>query len=180
MNIIISFLLLIISSNALASAILQFPKLKCSTGTLQLNIVDVSFCPLKSNLERISFLGLTEKTVTILNNGEELTIGLNPPDISISNLHKKFNLTVHEFFLSLYEGTLKTDNLGLIKKAFDIDKSNKMKVYKKGNLFAFTITGSNVEYDRVYLNKIDSDMIYQITGEFDEKGVLDILSRIEY
>ncbi|MCC9660980.1 MULTISPECIES: hypothetical protein [unclassified Pseudoalteromonas] len=177
---VIPFLLLITSSNVFATNVIQFPKSKCSTDTFQLNIVDISFCPTRDDLKRINFLGLSNHTVTILNNDKELTIGLNPPDIAISNLHKKFNLTVHEFFLRLYTNSLKTNKLDAIKKAFDIDSSNKMKVYRKGDLFAFTITGSNVDYDRVYLNKVESEVIYQITGEFDELELLEILSRLEY
>ncbi|TGE75428.1 hypothetical protein C7Y70_20560 [Pseudoalteromonas sp. KS88] len=180
MKIIIPFFLLIISNNVFATNVIQFPESKCSTDTLQLNIVDVSFCPVKHDLKKINFLGLSAHTVTILNNGKELTIGVNPPDIAISNLHQKFNMTVHEFFLNLYGNTLNTDKLDGIKEAFDIDNSNKMKVYRKDDLFAFTITGSNVDYDRIYLNKVDSDLIYQITGEFDEHELLEILSRIQY
>ncbi|KAF7764861.1 hypothetical protein PCIT_b0950 [Pseudoalteromonas citrea] len=175
------FLLLIISDNVFATNnVKQFPNSKCSAGTLQLNIVDVSFCPMKDDLKKISFLGLSDHTVTIFNNGKELTIGINPPDVAISNLHKKFNITVHEFFLNLYANSLKTDKLSVIKEAFDIDSFNKMKVYRKDDLFAFTITGSNVDYDRIYLNKVDSDVIYQITGEFDEQELLEILSRVDY
>lgn len=177
---LIPFLLLTISSNVFAINVIQFPEPKCSKDTLQLKIVDVSFCPTIDDLKRINFLGLSDHTVTIFNNDKELTIGLNPPDVAISNLHKKFNLSVHEFFIRLYTNSLKTDKLDAIKKAFDIDVSNKMKVYRRGDLFAFTITGSNVDYDRVYLNKVDSEVIYQITGEFNELELLEILSRIQY
>ncbi|NTS77504.1 hypothetical protein HR060_11585 [Catenovulum sp. SM1970] len=181
MKIIFLFLLLLTFGNVFAANnVKQFPKSKCSAGTLQLKIVDVTFCPVRDDLKKVNFLGLSDHTVTILNNGKELTIGLNPPDVAISNLHKKFNISVHEFFLSLYENSLKTDKLSLIKEAFDIDSFNKLDVYRKADLFAFTITGTNVDYDRIYLNKVDSDVIYQITGEFDEQELLEILSRLDY
>ncbi|REL26255.1 hypothetical protein DXX93_06425 [Thalassotalea euphylliae] len=180
MKAIISLLLAIIPSTASSHDLAEYPKSICTESDLTLKIVDVSYCVPKNTLDKVDFLGLNSHTVTISNGEDELTIGLNPPNIAISNLHKKFNVSVHDFFLGLYRNTLKTEKLALIKQAFDINESNKMKVYKKGNLFAFTITGSNIDYDRVYLNKIGSDIIYQITGEYDDKQLLEILARITY
>lgn len=180
MKISILFILLITSSFIYSKPISKLPIAKCNDNYFNIKIIDLSFCVSKQKVEEIYVLGITSHTAVIKEDNSELSIGLNPPEISISNLHKKLGLTVHEFFMGLYNENLEIDNFKSIQEAFDINIQNKLSVYSDGNLFAFAITGKNIDYDRIYLNKKGSDIIYQITGEFDNKELLNILSKVVY
>ncbi len=174
------FLIFALFNTSASGSIQKFPEHSCSSFDLSLRIVDLSYCPVKNNIENIYFLGLSSQTIVVTESDKELTIGLNPPDISISNLHHKFNLSVNGFFFALYENSPKIINLKKIKQAFDIDKDNPLAIYRKNDVYAFVIMGTNNKYDRIYINKKNSDIIYQITGEFDNNELLKILARIEY
>lgn len=180
MKIGVFIILLMTSHSIFANPILKLPSTKCNGNNFSIRVVDLSFCVSKQKIEEVNLLGISSTTAIIKEDGLELSIGLNPPEISISNLHKKLGLTVHEFFMGLYSEDIDVDNFSAIKSAFDINSQNKLSVYSNGNLYAFVIIGSNVDYDRIYLNKKGSDIVYQVTGEFSSKDLLSILSKIKY
>ncbi|GAA5141042.1 hypothetical protein [Thalassotalea piscium] len=176
-----AFIILLMTSYSIyANPILKLPSTKCYDNYFSIRVVDLFYCVSKHTIEEVYLLGITSTTAVIKEGSLELSIGLNPPEISISNLHKKLGLTVHEFFMGLYSEDLDIDNFNDIKSAFDINSQNKLSVYSNGNLYAFVIIGSNVDYDRIYLNKKGSDIVYQVTGEFSGKQLLNILSKIKY
>lgn len=183
MKLLYFFIVFSFSASVLSKEVNDWPKSSCESNTVIINMKHIAYCVDKATLHNISFLsmGSNEQSVVISDEVNDLFISLNPPEISISDLHKKYGISIHNFFMALYhENNEIIKELDKVKQAFDLNGGNSMSVFKKGNLFAFVIVGLNDGFDTIYLNKIDNDIIYQITGEFDQETLLKILSNIQY
>ncbi|MEK0160941.1 hypothetical protein WLQ65_17620 [Pseudoalteromonas piscicida] len=155
-----------------------FPSASCSN-KVNIRVVDVVYCVDSTTLSKINFLGLSNQTAVVTSQDQsELAIALNPPEISLGDMHKKLNMSVNEFFHALYHSDPKVKNIAKLRSAFDIDENNPMSVYQNGDTFAFVVMGENQDYDRVYINKKGSDVIYQISGEFNQSQLNRILSSL--
>lgn len=183
MKLLYFFIVFSLSASVVSKEVSDWPKSSCESNTVKINMKHIEYCVDKSTLHNINFLsmGTDEQSMVISDEINDLFVSLNPPEISISDLHKKYGVSVHNFFMALYHDDNKIiKELDKVKQAFDLNGENSMSVFEKGNLFAFVIVGLNDGFDTIYLNKIDNDIIYQITGEFDKENVLKILSNIQY
>lgn len=163
----------------------EWPPTSCAENDVELNMKHLKFCADADDLHKIEFLSLGENQETLVlheDNGDiEFSIALNMPEISIGNLHKKNAISVNEFFIALLNDNSEViQQLPKVKQAFELNAQNKMRAYKLDNLYAFTIDSEVKSLDVIYINKKDSEYVYQINGEFTEQSVGEILSRISY
>lgn len=172
--------LLLCACTLKADNIKVYPSNICSSEDIVLQIVDLSYCAAKKAVSKVTFLGLTHQTAIIKTSDKEITIGINPAEVAIGNLHQKYDLSINQFFIKLFSERLPRKDAEKIKLSFDINSDSITSIFKKDKLYAFSIVGNNKEYDRIYLNKKGSDTIYQITGEFNEKQLVKILAAIDY
>ncbi|WP_199611694.1 hypothetical protein [Flocculibacter collagenilyticus] len=125
-------------------------------------------------------LGTSQQKAFIKTEDVELVLGSSPSHIAISDLHRRYNLTVTEFFLALANNALPLQDKSLIEATFDIRNDDHISIYQKDYYFAFSIVGAHKRNDRIYLTQKNSNEIYLINGEFDQFAAEEILSSLQF
>ncbi|MCF6440610.1 hypothetical protein L1077_14320 [Pseudoalteromonas luteoviolacea] len=173
---LILILLSIFTCTASAS---QFPQSSCSGTPYWLEVSAIKLCLEPENVSYLNVLNSKYTSMSIVYDGREYIFQVQTVENATGGLHKKYGLSAYRYFLALaLKNNLKVD-YPIAYEIHELKSEHEINVYESSEWAVFTLISNHRSFDEVFIINKKSQSIFQIGGEFDQKTIMSLLSKVK-
>lgn len=157
----------------------ELPTTSCNDTPYWLEIVAIKLCLEPKKLSYFNVLNSTRPSASLTYDGSEYIFQVQNFENATGGLHQKYGLSVYSYFLAL---TLKNNSKVNYSLAYDIHElqsQDEISVYESEQWAVFTLISNQRSFDEVFIINKDSHSLFQIGGEFDQKTIISLLSKMK-
>ena len=167
--------LFFITSCSIAST---WPELTCDNQTSWLEIRKLRLCIDKNNVNSLNIMNSSTPSVSINYKGNEYIFIKQVPDDVTGGLHKKFKLTLDQYFSALINRGNDQD-FAVAYKVHELESSDQITKFYKNNWSAYLLISNTRSFDEIFIINKQDERVFQIGGEFNQANALELLTKIQ-
>lgn len=167
--------LLFITSCSIAST---WPELACGNQKTWLEFSELRLCIDKNNVNSLNIMNSSTPSFSIIYKGNEYIFIKQEPDDVTGGLHKKFKLTLDQYFSAL----LKKENdqdFAVAYTVHELESSEQITKFYKNDWSAYVLISNTRTFDEIFIINKQDERVFQIGGEFNQSTALDLLSKVQ-
>lgn len=169
------FCLFFITSCSLASS---WPQSTCNNEKSWIEFSELQLCLDKGDVNSLNIMNSSTPSVSINYKGIEFIFIKQAPDDVTGGLHKKYNLTLDQYFSALINKSNVRD-LTVAYKVHELESSNQITKFYNNQWSAYLLISNTRSFDEIFIINKKDERVFQIGGEFNQSNALELLSKIQ-
>ena len=167
--------LFFITSCSLANS---WPKSTCGNEKSWLEFSELQLCIDKDNVDSLNIMNSATPSVSINYKGNEYIFIKQVPDDVTGGLHKKYNLTLDQYFSALINKGNGQD-FTVAYQIHELESSNQITKFYANQWSAYLLISNTRSFDEIFIINKQDERVFQIGGEFNQANALELLSKIQ-
>ncbi len=156
----------------------NWPELACKNEKPWLQFSELKLCLDKKHLNSLNITNSVTPSLSINYKGEEYYFIKQIPDDVTGGLHKKYQLTLDQYFAVLSsKGNI--EEYGVAYKVHELASSNQITHFYNQYWSAYFLISDTRSFDEIFIINKQDETVFQIGGEFNQSNALELLSTIQ-